>query len=115
MRATPPEISTVSEPVSGFTVAVRQGDEATLGAELDRFAAASDSSDLLPPSVTISVRVSLSRLTALAASAEPPAASKSNGSDERFPHVQYPVFPPPLLQFARHSRPLHGELIGDGS
>src|SRR5688572_2075483 len=67
MRATPPEISTVSLPVSASMSPLGMVTKQPLGQKSTLSPPPSASSDLLPPSVTISVRGSLSRLTALAA------------------------------------------------
>src|ERR1700755_1510346 len=110
MRATPPEISTVSEPVSASISPLGKVTKQPFGQNSTVSPPASANSVLSPPSVTTSVRVSASLLTALAATAEPPAASKATATTSDFHIFAISVFPPPLLHSRGHSRPFGGNL-----
>src|ERR1044071_5488016 len=74
MRATPPEISIVSDPVRASRSPLGQVTKQPFGQNSTVSPACSASFVLLPPSVTINVRILLSLLTTLAAKAEPPTA-----------------------------------------
>src|SRR3954453_6469407 len=110
MRATPPEISTVSAPVRASRSPLGKVTKQPLGQNSTVSPAASASSVLPAPSVTISVRVSASLLTALAAKAEPLAAVRAMATTSDFHILQYRCFHTASVAFRKAFSPLHVSL-----
>src|SRR3954453_15938765 len=109
MRATPPEISTVSEPVSASRSPLGKVTKQPFWQNSTVSPPASARSVLLPPPVTISVRVSASLLTALAEWAEPLTASKATAATRDF-HICNIGVPTASVALRKAFSPLHGSL-----